>query len=133
RDVAIGRGLGGWAPLAGPGREAVLLAGAGTLRPMPRSVIAGGWRFACAGLDCSRLSFGVPKRNQRSHRTVLPCSAARWAAFTAAGSCRANDTNMPSTPQVSTNEVPPLEMNGSGMPETGSKAVTYPKLIKACQ
>jgi len=56
---------------------------------------------------------------------------ARWQAFTAAGSWRAKDSSMPKTTNVRISDVPPLDMNGNGIPVTGSNAVTYPTLINA--
>src|SRR5207244_12087812 len=41
RAGAIGRASGGWVLLAGPGRDAALLAGSCNLRPTPRAVLAG--------------------------------------------------------------------------------------------
>jgi hypothetical protein len=46
------------------------------------------------------------------------------AAAIAVDSCRANDTSMPRTKNVTSREVPPAEMSGSGIPVTGNSPVT---------
>jgi hypothetical protein len=63
-------------------------------------------------------------RHQRCTGPRWPALAASWAWFAAAGSWRANETSMPNTSEVASREVPPAEMNGNGMPVTGSNPIT---------
>src|SRR5690348_7569327 len=67
-----------------------------------------------------KYGLGTGMRSQRWRRERRPSRWSRRAMLTAGASCRANDTSIPSTKNEASSDVPPAEMNGSGMPVTGN-------------